>query len=638
MRHPRQRFLLGFSLLAVAVLPACGGGESPPPPPPTTGSVSGLLVSPGAIGGPASVGLKVNTSLRNDLHSNEPLRVVPGEVIVKFNAGLRPQSVQTLVVAGLELERVRPLNLPNAQLELYRADGLDQAQTLRLIDTLRARPDVASVFPNWLLYALKTPDDEYYGLQWHYAALNLPAAWDVQDGTGNPVTVAVVDSGITQHPDLQSKLLPGYDFVSDPTRSADGDGRDPDPTDEGGNTSYHGSHVAGTVAAATNNGSGVAGVSWGAKIVPVRVLGDTGGGSFADIVDGLVWAAGGTVEGVPANPNPAKVINMSLGSDIEEACPADIADFFQQFTDAGITVVVAAGNDHADSSTYFPAGCASVVTVGATGPLGTRAPYSNYGATVDVMAPGGDTNFTFTVGDDTYPAGVLSTVFFDDTDEYGYAFLDGTSMASPHIAGVVALMLAKEPSLSVADIVARLKSSAAPFDADTCERPSGADCGAGLVDVAKALGATGGGGGGQPAPPPPPQTGSLSTYVVAFYCATFSCNLYDTDRSQIFEVELETDETPFTLSGLEEGSYAIAAFQDLNKNEDLDESEPFGFYEDFVPVTAGRSIGGVTIYLQPFTPSAQSNEMQELLPELLEPSLKSSPPTTTPVSASVPAH
>lgn len=620
----KQRWLqcvfFGFSLLAVTALPACGGSE---PPPPTTGSVSGLLVSPGTIGGPGSTGLKIDTSLRNDLHSNEPVKVVPGEVIVKFSSALQSQRLQTLSVAGLELQRVRTLALPNARLELYHVDGLSQAQTLALVAELRTRQDVASAFPNWILHALKTPNDELFGLQWHYEAMNLPAAWDIQDGTTQAVPVAVVDTGITQHPDLQSKLLPGYDFVSDTARSGDGDGFDTDPTDEGGNSNYHGSHVAGTLAATTNNGAGVAGVSWGSKIVPVRVLGNDGSGSFDDIFDGILWAAGDTIDGVPVNPNPVRVINLSLGGDIEEPCPSDVVDFFQQLADVGVAVVVAAGNDDADTATYFPASCGAVITVGATGPLGTRAPYSNYGAAIDVMAPGGDSNFTFTVGGDTYPAGVLSTVFFDDTNEYGYTFYDGTSMASPHVAGLVALLLAKEPELSVADITARLKSSAAPFDTGTCERPSGADCGAGLVDAAKALGGTGGGGGGQPAPPPPPQTGELTTYVAAFYCATFNCGLYDTDRSQLIEVPQTRDETPFTLTGLEEGSYVIAAWQDLNKNEDVDDNEPFGFYGDdvpaHVPVTANRNIGGVTIYLQSSTPSSQGTDLRKMLPNLLEP-------------------
>ena len=611
MKHWRF-VLLGFSLLAVALLPACGGTSSPP-----TGSVSGLLISPGTIGGPGgtsnSAGLKIDTGLRNDLHSNEPLEVVPGEVFVTFNAGLAPQSVRALSVGGLELQRVKTLALPNAPLGLYRAGGLTQAQTLALVADLRARPDVASAFPNWILHALKMPNDEFYGLQWHYDAMNLPAAWDVQDGTTQAVPVAVVDTGITQHPDLKSKLLPGYDFVSNTARSGDGDGPDADPTDEGGESDYHGSHVAGTVAAATDNGAGVAGVSWGAQIVPVRVLGNDGSGSFDDIFSGILWAAGGDIEGAPTNPNPVRVINLSLGVDIEQPCPSEIVSFFQQLADAGVAVVVAAGNDGIDAATSFPASCEPVVTVGAVGPLGTRAPYSDYGAAIDVMAPGGDTNYTFTVGGDTYPAGVLSTVFSDDANAYDYAFYQGTSMASPHVAGLVALMLAQEPNLSVADIVTRLKASAAPLDAGACERPSGADCGAGLVDAAKALG--GGAGGGRPAPGPP-QTGNLSTYVVAFYCATSSCNLYDTDRSQVFELSQTSNETPFTLTDLEEGNYAIAAFQDLNNNVDLDEGEPFGFYEDIIPVTAGRNIGGVTIYLEPFTPSAQSLEMMKLLPEL----------------------
>ena len=208
--------------------------------------------------------------------------------------------------------------------------------------------------------------------------------------------------------------------------------------------------------AVTNNGAGVAGVSWGARIVPVRVLGSDGSGSFDDIFSGILWAAGGDIDGAPAHPNPVRVIDMNLGGDIEQPCPADVSDFFAHLADAGVAVVVAVGNDGIDAATSFPASCEPVITVGAVGFLGTRAPYSDYGAAIDVMAPGGDTNYTFTVGGDTYPAGVLSTVFSDDANDHDYAFYQGTLVASPHVAGLVALRLAQEPSLSVADIVARL--------------------------------------------------------------------------------------------------------------------------------------------------------------------------------------
>ena len=416
---------------------------------------------------------------------------VPGEVIVKFKPGLGEQALRAQALTGM-LEPVR--DLPLKDVGLYRAAPSLRAQssdlktdTLNLVAQLSARDDVLYAVPNYLLAATATPNDPLYAQQWHYRAINLPAAWDQTTGSAD-VTVAIVDSGVvTTHPDLESKLLPGYDFVSD-TDSGDGDGRDGDPTDPRGVS--HGTHVAGTVGAATNNGVGVAGVSWGARILPVRVLGtDKNGdatGNLADAIDGILWSVGERVPGVPSNPNPADVLNLSLGGPFACSSARPLQDAFDQANAAGAVVVVAAGNDNSDASDYTPSSCGNVIAVGATTIENKRARYSNYGPRVAIMAPGGDTSTD--LNNDGEPDGVLSTVRPDTTPsgitpESGYAYFNGTSMASPHVAGVAALLKGVRPSLSTADVRDILTATATPLTDSSC-KPG---CGAGLVNAAAAL-------------------------------------------------------------------------------------------------------------------------------------------------------
>ncbi len=572
----------------MALLAACGS------PAPKTANISGALVYPGFYNG-ASVPVlpmaaqPLDTTTHNDLGANRPVEVVPGEVLVFFEAGV---SMQSFTGADLGIQAVRSLQVGTASMALYSAAGHDQASTLQLVEQVARAPGVAAAYPNWVLHAFKAPDDTYYDIQWHYQNMNLPAAWDREDGSSNAVTVAVVDSGILLHPDIEDNLLPGYDFISDPAVAGDGDGRDSAPWDMGGESGYHGLHVAGTVAATTNNAYGVAGASWYARIVPVRVLGVTGSGSFTDIIEGTIWAARlDDVPGVPQNPNPARVINMSLGGNIGQPCPAEWNDIFGQIANAGVVVVVAAGNDNIDAANTFPASCSNVITVGATGPLNTRAPYSNYGASIDVMASGGDVGRSFQVGGDTFPAGVLSTMAADDGNGNlmaTYTFYQGTSMASPHIAGIAALMLADDPGLNVNDVRTRLQMAATPLSASECERSSGNDCGAGLVDAAKAL-VSSGGGTPPPGPVQPPTTVRLTTYVAALHCL-IGCYDFDYDKSTLIEVPVTANVVPYSISRLDPGIYYVAAWQDLNDNGEVDTGEPFGVY--------GNAAGGIPISLQ----------------------------------------
>lgn len=368
---------------------------------------------------------------------------------------------------------------------------LSRADAESLMRELATDPDVEFVEVDALMRMAVVPNDPLYNgsndKQWHYfnatSGIRLPTAWDQSTGTG--VVVAVVDSGILSHSDLNANILPGYDMISSAGsgqgQSGDGNGRDSNPTDS--SNVQHGTHVAGTIAAVTNNGVGVAGVAYGAKVVPVRVLGNQGYGSTSDIADGIIWAAGGSVPGVPANANPAEVINLSLGG--QSSCSSTYQNAINSAVNRGATVVVAAGNSNMNVANFTPANCNNVVAVASTDIHGDRAWYSNYGAKIDLAATGGETcepNATSTgCGPVSHPKeGVLSTV-----GNNGYAYYQGTSMAAPHVAGVVALMQAAASSpLTPADVESKLKSSVRPIPGN-CQP----GCGAGLLDAAAAVSA-----------------------------------------------------------------------------------------------------------------------------------------------------
>jgi len=351
---------------------------------------------------------------------------------------------------------------------------------------LRSDPRVALVEPDVVLHPMLVPNDTMYAQQWHYyepqGGINLPGAWDRTTGAGS-ITVAVIDTGVLPHADLASRLAPGYDFVA---RVAGGS----DPGDYGCNgstSSWHGTHVAGTIGAISNNANGVTGVNWGSRILPVRVLGRCGGYT-SDIADGMRWAAGIDVTGVPRNPLPARVENLSLGG--AGSCSSTLQSAVNDVLARGTVVVVAAGNSSADAANTQPASCTGVIAVAATTRNGGRASYSNFGSRVTISAPGGGGN-----------DGVLSTLNTGTTTPAAdtYAWFQGTSMATPHVSGVASLMLSLDPTLTPAQVAQRLQQSARPFPSGTGSDCTVAVCGAGIVDAAAIVNAI----APPPAPPPP---------------------------------------------------------------------------------------------------------------------------------------
>jgi serine protease len=371
---------------------------------------------------------------------------------------------------------------------------------------LESLPEVEYAEPDLILIPLGeqvntpqiTPNDPLYGSQWHYFApssgdygVDAPAAWDITTGSTG-VYIAVLDTGITDHADLSGRWTGGYDMITDINTANDGDERDSDPHDPGDwiaadecyagspaqDSSWHGTHVAGTIAAATNNNLGVAGLNWVSQVIPVRVLGKCGG-SISDIVDAIRWAAGLSVTGVPNNPHPAQIINMSLGG--SGTCDSTIQGAINDVVNAGTTVVVAAGNNNVDAGSFVPANCNNVITVAATDRHGDRAYYSNYGSVVEIAAPGGDTRYS--------GSGILSTLNtgtqgpVDDTYEY----YQGTSMAAPHVSGVASLLYSVKSSITPSEVLSTLQNTVTAFPSgSTCDT---SNCGSGIVNAGAAVAA-----------------------------------------------------------------------------------------------------------------------------------------------------
>jgi len=422
----------------------------------------------------------------------------PGSAALATTAGARAWArairshLATTVPAGAAVVGVSPTILA-AKIRVA-----DTAQREAISAALRQDPAIAAVTRNHLLWldetarafrataaaaaaAVRTiPNDPAYPFQaWHYALIDLPRAWSITKGS-SAVLVAVVDDGIRfDHPGIAANLAPdGYDFVSSAdsvplcsggmlSNAADGDGPDPDPTIPASysldstrtcfapdSLGAHGLHVAGTIGAVGNDGIGVTGVNWSVRIRPVRALGAAGFGTLYDVAQGILYAAGlpaddgagGTVQATTG----ARIINVSLGGYFNDPT---LHSAIVSAANTGALIVAAAGND-ATSAPHYPSAYPEVLGVAAVGPDGAPTVYSNFGPQVGIRAPGG--NFGF--GDAT--DGVYSTVWDFPRASPDYDFFEGTSMATPHVAGVAALVLAQTPSLTAAELRSRLTSYA----------------------------------------------------------------------------------------------------------------------------------------------------------------------------------
>lgn len=432
------------------------------------------------------------------------------QIIVKFrtsHASADRQFVQSKMVPlsvrmGTQLQYSRAMSGGAHVLQLP-AD-MSQTDIDAYLKQLTADGDIEYAQLNRRVFPQRVPDDALYADdQWNLKAIssspgaaNIESAWDLTTGTAN-IVVAVIDTGILPfHPDIEGKIVSQYDFISDNFSANDGNGRDTDATDPGdwiaedetqlgvcpiGDSSWHGTHVAGIIAANTDNSIGVAGINWQTGLLIGRVLGKCGG-FLSDIVDAIYWSAGLPVTNVPAPSKAAKVINLSLGM-TGNCGPAEQAAI-DAATVAGAVVVTASGNSgvDTDSTAFTPGNCNNVINVAAFDRNGSRALYSNYGSSIDIAASGGSMS---TLND---PNGILSTLDSgqnsaenDDT----YIFYQGTSMAAPHVSGVVSLMLAANSSLTPAEIETMIKSSAQTFPINSnCLANK---CGAGLLDAQAAI-------------------------------------------------------------------------------------------------------------------------------------------------------
>ena len=469
----------------------------------------------------ASIGLSIsNTSLagwidnmqniNTTFYSAQHAETVPtDQVIVKYKTGVNTTASNNTMSErakqfsndiGVVFSHLR--NTAHGGQILKLDSAKTPAEMQPIIEKIEQNGDVEYAEPDLIMYPLYTPNDPRYNEQWGFhdqtGGIRAPAAWDTTHGEG--VVVAVVDTGYRPHPDLQENLLPGYDMVSNSANAGDGDGRDSDATDMGDyspqcnihQSTWHGTHVAGTVAAVTNNSLGVSGTAFKAKVVPVRVLAKCGGYT-SDIADGITWAAGGNVSNIPVNQNPAKVINLSLGGE-SATCPQTYQQAINTARQMGASIVVAAGNDTMDASGFTPVNCTGVIAVANSNRQGGRTSTSNYGSLIDLAAPGDSILSTHNNGQSSPGAD-------------SYASMTGTSMSAPHVAGVAALMYALKPDLTPDQVEQYLKESARDFPA-SCQ-----GCGEGILDATAAIDKVS--GGTTPVDPPvtPPSDNELTNNV-----------------------------------------------------------------------------------------------------------------------------
>ncbi len=436
------------------------------------------------------------------------------------------------------------------------------------------------------VYPHFVPNDTYYATKLgnlkspfvEAGGANLPNAWGRSVGgvpvSGAGVTVAILDTGYRPHTDLIANIVGGYDFISqdgfnDFFTANDGDGRDASALDPGDwnkdaaqcdieDSSWHGTHGAGIIGATGNNGVGIIGIAYRAKILPVRVLGVCGGYT-SDTAAAMQWAAGLAVPGIPANPNPARVINMSFGR--AGQCSQTYQNAITAAHNAGSVIVVSTGNEYSKTTITQPANCQFVIAVTAHTAAGASSDYANVGPGTTISAPG---NGIYTTGNTGTTAPLA--------DSYGTH--SGTSFSAPHVAGVAALLMQVKPGMSPSEVQTHLMNSARPYASNTyCAGRT--DCGAGLLDAFKAVYTVLQSQGIANAAP---RMNALPTkYVLPGSALTFTATASDA----------EGDEVAFIGTGLPAG----ATFDAVTGVFNWTKAQPAGDYTFVIQPTDGATLG-----------------------------------------------
>ena len=527
-RFRNKPFIIFLLLVLMFVNQGCGGGTS-------TGTVSGKVIF-----GVQPAGFPIlNNYLVIPLFHIPPVsKSVAANTgkIIRFRPGLAESQIARIVAAMGGKLKYRMYGF----IDTYVVDIASSSLKLSGYGS-----EIESVEDNLPLYASAIPNDSLYGCQWGCRMMYFAEGWDVQKGESNipPVIVAVLDTGVNlTHEDLVSNLITPTptdqcNFTVDMT-----DPKATNPSDDNG----HGTHVAGIISAVSNNSIGVAGMAWNVKILPVKVLDSAGNGDYAGVSSGIKYAV----------DQGAKVINLSMGGPAPYTIPSVFIEAYNYAAAHNVTIVAAAGNENGPVN--FPASYSGVIAVAALGPDGLRAPYSNFGPQITVCAPGGAGTVT-----DKYSQAIVSTY---NNPANSYAYMCGTSMATPHISGLVALLYSQNPAITHAQARDRLRQ----FTIDKGAPGFDNDYGYGMPDAYAVL-------SGKAI-----RLSETAVYVVSA------------------EKAVETFQTPdglgnYTLSGVNPGSKYICAFLDKNRNGQVDTGDLFGYQS--VTVQSGLTVTNLNITL-----------------------------------------